>query len=110
MQAESQDKLVVVTRRDLSVGQQAVQSAHALIDFTFEHPDRAGPWHNNSNYLVLVTVENEQELTDVIEKCQEKFLDYTVFREPDIGNLITAVAIEPSPVTQKLISKFKLLS
>jgi hypothetical protein len=36
-------------------------------------------------------------------------LDHTVFREPDIGNEITAVAIEPSPATQKLVRKIPLL-
>lgn len=32
-----------------------------------------------------------------------------MFREPDLGNVITAVAIEPSERTQKLVSKIPLL-
>lgn len=86
-----------------------MQSAHAAINFTFEHPSRAGPWFKESNYLVQLEVKNENQLRLLIRKCQQLDLAYTVFREPDIGNQITAIAIEPSPITQKLVSKIPLL-
>lgn len=90
-------------------GYKAVQSAHAAINFTFEHPSRAGPWFRDSNYLVLLEVKNERQLKQLIQRCEELQLYYTVFREPDIGNQITAVAIEPSDITRKLVSKIPLL-
>ncbi len=102
-------KLVIVTRADLSDGYKAVQSAHAAINFTFEHPSRAGPWFTSSNYLVLLEVTNQEELRKLIKKCQFNDLRHTVFREPDIGNEITAVAIEPSMKTKKLVSRLPLL-
>jgi hypothetical protein len=93
----------------MSVGYRAVQSAHAAIDFTFEHPGRAGPWHKDSNYLVFLELKNEKQLKLLIFNCERLDLKHTVFREPDIDNQITAVAIEPSPITQKLVSKIPLL-
>lgn len=93
----------------MSAGYRAVQSAHAAIDFTFEHPTRAGPWHKNSNYLVLLELKNEKQLELLIFNCEKYNLLHTVFREPDIGNQITAVAIEPSELTQRLVSKIPLL-
>lgn len=90
-------------------GYKAVQSTHAAINFTFEHPSRAGPWFKDSNYLVQLEVENENELKKLIRKCEKKQLFYTIFREPDIGNEITAIAIEPSPLTQKLVAHLPLL-
>lgn len=90
-------------------GYKAVQSIHAAINFTFEHPDRAGPWFRNSNYLVLLEVENENKLKHLIRRCQQLNLAYSVFREPDIGNEITALAIEPSKVSRKLVSNLPLL-
>ena len=99
----------MVTREDLSPGQQAVQAAHAAIDFCYEHPDRAGPWHKDSNYLVLLSVKNEKQLYLLISKCFELGLKFTAFKEPDIGNQVTAVAIEPGEVTQKLVQKIPLL-
>lgn len=106
---QDNSKLVVVTRNDLSEGYRAVQSIHAAINFTFEHPNRAGPWFTNSNYLVSLAVENEKDLKSLIRDCCRNELAITVFREPDIGNQITAIAIEPSPITQKLVRKIPLL-
>lgn len=34
-------------------------------------------------------------------------LQISVFKEPDIGDQITAVALEPGKTTQKLVSKIK---
>ena len=90
-------------------GYKAVQSTHAAINFTFEHPTRAGPWFKESNYLVQLEVKDEGELKDLIRKCERLNLYYTVFREPDIGDEITAIAIEPSPLSEKLVKNLPLL-
>lgn len=44
-----------------------------------------------------------------MQKCDYYQLSYTAFREPDIGNEITAIAIEPCKLSQKLVSKIPLL-
>jgi peptidyl-tRNA hydrolase len=93
----------------LTVGQQAVQSTHAAINFIFEHMGRAGPWFENSNYLVQLNVSNEHELLKLIEKCDKLGLAYTVFREPDLNDSITAIAIEPSHLSKKVVSHLRLL-
>lgn len=100
---------MVVTRQDMTSGYKAVQSTHAAINFIFEHYGRASPWFTSSNTLVQLELKDEKQLKLLIQKCEQLQLYYTVFREPDIGNQITAVAIEPSLVTQKLVSKIPLL-
>ena len=102
-------KLVTVTRTDLPEGYQAVQSTHAAIDFVFEHPTRAGPWHKNSNTLVMLTVKDTRGLIHLMRKCDYLSLAYTVFREPDIGNQITAICMEPHPEVYKMTAKLSLL-
>ncbi len=102
-------KLVTVTRSDMSPGYQAVQSTHAAIDFIFEHQSRAGPWHRDSNYLVQLVVENEEALKQLIKKLAKAELAITIFREPDIGNQITAIAIEPHEETQRICRNLPLL-
>ena len=103
------EKLRVVTRRDLSLPTQAVQSAHAAIDFQHAHPIEATKWQSESNYLALLTVANEEELYKLSEKADSRGIKYTIFREPDINNEITAIAFEPSDSSRRLTSSFPLL-
>ncbi len=102
-------KLRVVTRRDLSLPTQAVQSAHAAIDFQHAHPKEASEWQTKSNYLALLTVANEEELYKLSEKAAIRGIKYTIFREPDINNEITAIAFEPSDASKKITSSCPLL-
>lgn len=101
--------MVVVTRRDLSIGMQSVQSGHALADFIMQHPQEASSWHQLSNYLIFLSAEDESSLEKLIRKAESKGIKYTAFREPDIDNQITSVAFEPCEATRKLVSSLPLL-
>lgn len=103
------EKLRVITRRDLKSSYQGVQSGHAAIQFQYEHSKIAKNWYHNSNYLIYLTVENEIELNSFIEKAKSKNIKVSVFKEPDIGNLITAIALEPCLKSKKLTSGLKLM-
>ena len=102
-------KLRIVSRRDLPIGTQALQSGHAAIDFQYQHPVEAKEWQNKSNYLVFLTVADEEELIKFITKANLSGIKHTVFREPDLNNQITAVAFEPSEASRKLTSSCPLL-
>lgn len=108
LQVKPGDKLYVITRRDLSNGYQAVQSMHALRQFSAEHPEEDKLWYEVSNYLGLLSVENEQELTTLVEKAQSLDIKFSIFREPDIGDQITAIALEPGSRTKKLCNNLQL--
>lgn len=108
MQINNQ-KLRVVTRRDLPIAYQAVQSGHAAIDFQHEHAVEAKEWQTKSNYLAFLTVADEQELIKLATKAILMGIKHTVFREPDINNEITAIAFEPSDAARKLTSSCALL-
>jgi len=100
--------LYVITRSDLEPGYQAVQSMHALRQFTAEHPEVDREWFESSNYLGLLSVANEDELVKLIEQAADLGIKYSIFREPDIGDQITAIALEPGPKSKKLCGKLKL--
>jgi Peptidyl-tRNA hydrolase PTH2 len=85
-----------------------VQSSHAAIEFQHEHPEIAKEWNTNSKYLIFLSVENEQKLKFFLEKIKFYDLKYSTFFEPDIGNQLTAIAIEPGERTQKLTSNLPL--
>lgn len=102
-------KLFVVTRRDLSSGQQAIQAAHAAIEFQHEHLEIAKEWNTNSKYLVFLSVENEEALQRLLTKIQIREIKHSTFFEPDIGNQLTAVCLEPGQVSGKLVSNLPLM-
>lgn len=102
------DKLFLVTRRDISPGYQAVQSCHAMRQFTADHPEVDNEWFLRSNYLALLSVSSEIELMKLIVSANDMGLKWSAFREPDVGGAITAIAIEPSPKTTELCKALPL--
>lgn len=100
--------MYVITRADLAPGYQAVQSLHALRQFVAEHPDIDKIWFEKSNYLGLLSVANEIELISLIEEASKKDIRFAIFREPDINDQITAIALEPGPKSKKLCSHLDL--
>lgn len=93
----------------MSLAVQTVQSAHAAIDFQYQHPAEATNWFKNSNYLALLTVKDEESLKDLIIKATMRGIKHTIFREPDLDNQITAIALEAGVSSQKLTSSLQLL-
>jgi len=81
---------------------------HALRQFTAEHPEVDRQWFEISNYLGLLSVANEQELHQLIEKARDLDIKLSVFREPDIDNQITAIALAPGVRSKKLCSQLQL--
>jgi len=55
-----------------------------------------------------LSVEDEERLFLCLEKFKHYNLKTTAFREPDIDNQLTAIAVEPSERTRKLTSKLPL--
>lgn len=88
-------KLHLVTRRDLSPGQQAVQAAHALREFVREHPETDLDWYQKSNTLAFLAVEHENELQGLLSKALRQRIPVSGFREPDRDHELTALAIGP---------------
>lgn len=101
-------KLYVITRRDLSPGAQAVQSCHVLVRFAYEHPRLGQRWVEESNTLALLEVENEEKLHKFWRRARELDIRCSTFREPDLGNTMTALALEPSAMAKKLVARLPL--
>jgi peptidyl-tRNA hydrolase len=98
----------VIVRGDLSSGYQGVQGMHAALQFAFENRDVFDDWHQTSDYLGFLSVANESELARVAEQAEERDIRFSVFREPDIDNQITAIALEPGTKSKKLCSQLPL--
>lgn len=89
-------KLHLVTRADLSPGQQAVQAAHALREWTQHHPAEDRHWYEKSNTLAFLAAQNESALLCLLSEAEARGIPCAGFREPDRDNELTAVAIGPA--------------
>ena len=89
-------------------GYQAVQGMHAGIQFIFDHPEIARDWHFNSDYLCFLSVADENALLDMVSQANSLGLKYSVFHEPDIGNQVTAIALEPHEASKRLCGRLTL--
>lgn len=59
--------------------------------------------------MIFLTVKNDYQLKRFIGELDSRNIKYSVFREPDIGNEITAVSFVSNEETDKLTRKFSLL-
>ena len=83
-------KMYILIRKDLNPTYRAVQGGHALAEYMLRHPIQAQEWGNHT--LIYLQIQNEQELELWAEKLNYKGITWEGFREPDIGNQLTAIA------------------
>jgi len=95
-------KLTVITRADLHPGQQAVQAMHAHRAFVAEHPEVELDWFEKSNTLALLSVPDEEALSHFLRRASDRGIRTAIFREPDIGDRLTAIALEPGAEVRRL--------
>lgn len=79
------------TRQDISPEYQLVQTAHAALELG----NTLQPEQVKNLYFTCVGVANGEELEQVQSLLDTLGHRYIAFREPDFGNKITSIAVEP---------------
>lgn len=102
------DKLYVVVRSDLPSGVQLAQAIHAKDEFAMKYPETNRLWWEQSNYICVLQVANEEELLDLMDQAFYRGIKLAYFCEPDLDQKHTAVALEPSEATKELCKPLKL--
>lgn len=108
MKKDYQVKLVTVTRKDIKAGQQLVQTGHAIAEFAHKHPTKFQDWMQNSQYLVSLSIDNEDKLKDIFDKLKYNGADVVSFTEPDIDNQWTAICFYGTPELRNITKKLNL--
>lgn len=90
----------MLVRKDLAPSYQAVQAGHAVAQWLLHDQS----WKNDT--LIYLGVKNENELARWADKLNYKQVPYVVFKEPDIGNEVTALATTGNKI---LFKKLKLM-
>ena len=99
-------KLYVVTRQDLSPGQQIAQSAHAVAEWCLAVPNEARIWNEQSNTIICLSVPTEYDLRQSFEYVSG-YVRPILFKEPDFFDEWTAFAVGLS-VNSWVLSSFPL--
>lgn len=102
------DRLYVAVRSDLRPGDQFAQSNHATAQFAAEHPAVHQRWFHDSNWLIVLTVPNEAQLFMLESMALTLGMKHSLVREPDLGDIATAIAIEPGAMAKKLCAQLPL--
>lgn len=89
-------KLYLISRRDLKPGAQAVQACHAFREFIARHPDLEREWYEKSNHVCFLSVASEKELVAIMQAAIERKFRWASFQEPAFDMAYTAVALEPT--------------
>lgn len=89
-------KLYVVVRSDLVPAQQAVQACHSALAFSYQHRETFERWHEDSCHLAILGVQGEKDLADLVRSAVDRGASHSAFVEPDIGNSLTSVTLEPT--------------
>lgn len=97
-----------MVRADILPGYQVAQSSHATVEFLFDHFLIAKKWHEESDYIVVLNIDNEDGLLKLISQAKDKNINHSTYREPDLDNQYTAAAFEPGPNSKKLCRGLKL--
>jgi hypothetical protein len=66
-------------------------------------------WFKNSNYLIFLSVDNDNELHNLINKLKCVNIPLSIFKEPDLNDQITAISFLSSDKTKKFTSKLSLM-
>lgn len=104
----SNQKLYLITRRDLSPGAQLAQTCHALTEFALEFPNTFKEWKDTSNYICILSAENESELDHYLWMANMYNLEHSVFHEPDLDNELTAICLEPTEESEDICKSLPL--
>ena len=107
-QISNNEKLRIVTVRDIHPGAQLAQSAHAMSQFAVEYPVQFKDWYENSQYVACLSIEDEKSLLVLAEKLSQRGIAVSVFREPDYNHKATSIAIEACEESRKLTSNLRL--
>lgn len=91
-------RLYVLISNKLDSVYGCVQGGHAVAQWLLDHPNQS--WNNSYLIYVSADIDKWKERLDILS------LDYTEFKEPDLNNQITALAVLNN---EKIFKKLKLI-
>jgi peptidyl-tRNA hydrolase len=98
----------VVVRADILPGYQVAQSCHASIQWVMDNVEESRIWHDTSDYIVVLSIDNEEKLKELMAEAERKNIKFSSYREPDLDDQYTAVAFGTGKKAKSLCRGLKL--
>lgn len=99
---------MTVTRADIPKGYQLAQTIHSSSRFAYHHPELHKKWIEQSEYVVSLSVSNEEKLQRLYYKLLDNGAIIVAFHEPDIDNQLTSICYYGTPELRKITNKLNL--
>lgn len=89
-----EQRMVTVALRHLSGVQKGIQSLHAVVDFAqkFGQTPEYQRWANKDKTIFVLEAHTNGQLEDAFKKLRRLGVPVEKFKEPDTGNIVTAIA------------------
>lgn len=105
---------VLVNKSQLTLQQCAVQAGHSIAEFMahYGHEENTRDWCLNKQHrTMIILAATEKQLIKMMATFDDLDLKHHAFREPDLNDMLTAVAFEPVWTEQgrELFGKFNLI-
>ena len=100
LKMDTSNRLYILVSEDLAPIYGAVQGGHAIAQWMLEHSDNLY-WKNETVVYLSCNVEKMKYLLE--------WDDISVFREPDLNNKLTAIAVVGNPRNERMFKKLRLL-
>ena len=97
---ETSNRLYILVSEDLAPIYGAVQGGHAIAQWMLEHSNNLY-WKNETVVYLSCNVEKMKYLLE--------WDDISIFREPDLNNKLTAIAVVGNPRNERMFKKLRLL-
>lgn len=85
-----------------------MQAAHAALELPLHHPDAHRGWSHAGGYLILLSVPDESALDSLHRDLVDLDALVVGFREPDVGDQLTALSCLPSAPAARLLRRLPL--
>lgn len=88
-----EQRMYCLAERHLSPIQKAIQSAHAIVEYTrnYFHTIECSKWMDNDKTIIILDGGTSEELVGAIVALKDHGIRFAEFFEPDMGGFRTAI-------------------
>lgn len=88
-------RMYCFVERHLSPIDKGIQAAHSIVEYANQYGDNVdyAIWAYSDKTIVLLNGGTVNDLCDICKELNDYNINYSLFKEQDLGNIITAVAV-----------------